>query len=179
MKSLTVTEVQNIEKRIGRKLTPREIVMGELAREDNRTHSERYDASHWQPKMAEKKGGTIFDDAVASAEKAAEAERFNSLTMAQKRLAMYRESQAKALQAQADEAAMAEHLKTHAPQIERLQALKDSIRFDPSWSAGDVQAIDFALQQIQAGPNADAAETQRLFNEPFRILAQKKQALLN
>lgn len=181
-KPLTPAEITAVEKRIGRSLTEREKMFGELdpaKRTENRKPTEVFDASHWQPKMAEKKGGTVFDDAVASAEQAAEVERFNSLTMAQKRLEMMKKSQADELQRQADAATMKDHLAKIKPQLDKLNALKDSIRLDNSWSQGDLEAITRATRQLEAGPNADAGETARLYEQPFKILASKKQALLD
>lgn len=176
-KPMTDTEAAAVEKRIGRPLTARERMFGELERVDNRTDRERISSEGWQPKMAPPKVATKFDSYVADAEKAADEERFSKMSPAQQRLASAKDLQNKELQAQADAAELRAHIAKHQPQLDKLRALKDSIRLDNSWSAGDVEAINRAISQIEAGPLADAAETAKLFAAPFKILADKTQAL--
>ena len=178
-KSLTISEVQAVEAKIGRRLTPREIISGEVERIDKRTTGERIDAQLWEPVMKPPAATTPYDDHVAEAERAADEEQCAKLTPAQRRLAEAKNMQARELRKQTEAAAMAEHLAKHAPQIEKLQALKDSIRLDPSWTAADVETINRALAQLNAGPHADAVATATLISEPYEVLAGKKQSLRN
>lgn len=174
---LSESDVRIVEAKIGRKLTNREILTGELSRPETRSHYEQMMAAEWKPKLAAPAKGTKFDESVASAQKAVDDERFNALSPAQRRLAMMKEAQTKELKAQADAKAMADHLAKHAPQLDRLRALQDQIRLDPSWSVADAESIRQAILQIEAGPLADVEETARLYQEPFKILTAKKQAI--
>jgi DNA repair exonuclease SbcCD ATPase subunit len=178
MAQLSESDVRIVEAKIGRKLTNREIITGELSRPDTRSHRELMAAAEWKPKMATPAKGK-FDDAVESAKRAVDEERFAQLSPAQRRLAMMKDAQARDLREQADAKALREHLAKHAPQLDRLRALQDSIALDNSWSAADAESIRQAILQIEAGPNADADATAAAVAKPYKILAEKKQAIRN
>lgn len=140
-KKLTAAEVQRFSKKLGRPLTPAEILTGHMRRPG------------WSPvpfRPILPQGPEPYEREYQDAKRAVESERLRSLTPSQRMLDTIEKARAKR---KADELAKADHqtkLKLFAPQLQQLDRLLDEARFDDSYSDQELAALWHAKAQIEA-----------------------------
>jgi hypothetical protein len=166
-----------IEQQIGRPLTSREIIMGELNRVDDAPVMERIANANWKPVMP-KQEGLPFADAVAAAEEEVRREQFAKLSPAEKQLFMMKEAQLKKLQEQQSAAEHKARLADPrvAGKLSELRALQRATAFDPSWRLSDREAIDRAITQLET-VGANLQEGFRLAEMAIGIDTDKRETL--
>jgi hypothetical protein len=172
-KSLDPAEVARLEAKLGRKLTTREVLFGELDREDTRSREQRMDMDGWKPKLAEKKHETIYDAALEEAITAVKSEELQKMTPAQRRLRQIQEAHDAELRKQADAEAHVEQLKKLEPQIRRLNEMRERVKWDPSFTFADILQIDRALEQLTL-PGGDMNASIDLYDAAIKVELTRK-----
>jgi hypothetical protein len=166
--------IAKTESALHRKLSHREYLFfgtaheGIEKRRDDRTPMQRAESRSWRPKLAP------IDGDPYAAQLAAEIAELEAATSADApRLKLAKRELAKRTQMLADDAAKAKHLETVGPKLEKLGALRERVRWDEDWTVADVEAIERAIQQLEA-VGGDPTYTNELYSRAFAIERGKK-----
>lgn len=148
--SMTHDVRARIEKNIGRKLTPAEIIRGRLDRTDDRPSREKLAAEKFAIVMEGKGGEIPYAAEIRAGEELVAREKFALLSPAEKRLAMTKELSLKKLQEAASKADHEARLNdpTVAAALATLKDLQNRAAFSNDWDYGDCEALDRAVQQL-------------------------------
>jgi hypothetical protein len=177
--ALKQQQILELERKLGRPLSLREILYEEVDRRDTRTVAEKIGVENFRPVAAKATGGTHYDDALAEAEAEARAESLRNMSPAERRVAMLRQARAEAVAKQAKDEAHQKYLATPAvaSRLQKLQTLKAQIKWDPDWTVEQQSVIDAAIAQIEYGPGGDMAVADELYSKAFKINHDKKQTM--
>jgi hypothetical protein len=169
---LTNEQLAAIEKRRGYKLTDLEILRGEADRRPDKTGPRLIETR--TPAQAERDNVLAY---VSDAQAAADAEAFRALPPAKQKLQtaikVAKEVMAKRAKFDAMRAAE-EKLKNPDPakkaELDKLDALRETVAFDPSWSYEEFAMLDEAKRQLAEKP---LAEAQKFLQEVFALKTSK------
>jgi hypothetical protein len=146
------TLVAKLEKQLGRKLSQREILLGELDREPL-SNREQFEAANWKPTLLADPNATSVDKALAEVQKRVDQEslerRLGKMTPAERQLYILQESQAKELAARKPDPTVT-RLKEVKPLTDKLQKLRDEAALNPAFTRKDLVALDQTIAQVSA-----------------------------
>jgi len=174
---MTPEQVEQLEAKIGRKLSDAEKMLGTLGREDT---PDLNDVFRPVPKQSTV---SLYDAEIAEAEAAVESERVAKMSEAQRTLYAMQQAKADHVRKQQSAAAMAEHLKQHKDKIEWLENVRRDAAVNPQWTNEQLAVVDNALAQLKYGPDGDQNVADKLHGEVtvimFRHIQEQKEDVAN
>lgn len=174
---LTKEQQQAIEQRINRRLTPSEVFRGEIDRRP--ATGPRVVISSDSKQVAQAERDALIAN-IEKAQKAADQEAFDRLSPAQKKLEIAKDVARRAMAARAKfDAARAAAAKLRDPdpataaQLQRLDALREKVAFDGSWSFEEFAVFDEARNVLAEKP---LDEAQKFIDTIFDLKLKKDRA---
>lgn len=176
---MTPAQQRAIENRLGRPLTPREVIFEELERRDNRTQEQRFNyqsVEDWQPIPESAKDET--DRLIDELERRALDQKIMAMTPEERTVYTLKERRAKALREKENAAARTARLASPevAKPLAALRELRERMRWDDSYGQVEVDYVDRAIKQYEA-PGGCLTTAKQLFIQAFDAERAMKTAI--
>jgi hypothetical protein len=150
------------EAKAGRKLTQHEVINGLTGRTDPRTAQQRHLDAMKSVKMADAGPTTKYDSYLAEKKAAFEAAELASLSVEEREYRRAKELRDAEIQQQVAAEEKAAHLAKVAPQLDKLNKIRESMLWDASYSAPELEAVAFAIKSLST-PGADEVAAEVAF----------------
>ncbi len=166
---LTDEQVAHYSKKLGRPLTPAEVVMGSLIRKPSAV----FGSDQFRTRMLNASSDDPFEQEHQRALKAVEEEKVRRMTDAERTLFFVEQARAKRKQEQLSKQDHAAKLETFAPVLADIDRMLEEARFDKSYSFADIEALRDAREQILS-EGACPVAAQELFVTCLATHTEKK-----